>query len=117
MFWFGTDDLWTALGTAGKWKMVDHGKEALLTTKLVFWGRGFDWRKELEPRLILTGKRLDGDAPSIAVAHANAVFVSGKPGTMPPGMMTGVDVPTAGCWEFTAHYRGHTLTFVVSVDP
>jgi hypothetical protein len=116
-FWFGTDELWTALHIDGKWKMVDFGKGPVSGASLVFWARGFDWRKEFEPKLIVTGKRLDGDAPSIAVAHANAVFVSGKPGTLPPGMMTYVDVPAAGCWEFTAHYRGHTLTFVVSVEP
>jgi hypothetical protein len=40
-----------------------------------------------------------------------------RPGMMPPGMMTGLDVPTAGCWELTAHYRGHTVNFVVSVEP
>ena len=113
-FWYGTDELWTALSVDGKWKM----EGAVYTTKLVFWGRRFDWRKEFEPKLIVTGKRLDGDAPSIAVSHANAVFVPGNsPGMMPPGMMTGLDVPTAGCWEFTVHYRGHTLTFVVSVEP
>jgi hypothetical protein len=116
-FWFGTDELWTALDIDGKWKMGDYGKGTVYRTKLVFWARGFDTCKELEPKLILTGKRLDGEAPSIAVAHANAVFVPGKPGMMPPGIMTGVDVPAAGCWEFTAHYRGHTLTFVVSVEP
>jgi hypothetical protein len=82
-------------------------------TKLVFWRRGFDWRKEPEPKLIITAKRLDGEAPSVAVAHANAVFVTSNK----PAMMTGIDIPTAGCWEITAHYKGHTLTFIVSVEP
>jgi hypothetical protein len=118
VFWYGTDELWTALSVDGKWKMGNYGKDSVYTTKLVFWGRGFDWRKEYEPKLIVTGTRLDGDAPSIAIAHANAAFVPGdRPGMMPPGMMTGLEVPTAGCWELTAHYRGHTLTFVVSVEP
>ena len=69
--------------------------------------------------LVITGKRLDGDAPSIAVAHANAVFIpfpGSPPEPMPPAMMTGVDIPTAGCWELTAHYGGHTLAFIVSVE-
>jgi hypothetical protein len=47
-FWYGTDELWTALSVDGKWKMED-------TIKLVFWGRRFDWRKEFEPKLIVTG--------------------------------------------------------------
>ena len=119
MFWFGTDALWTALSFDGKWQGY-NGKPYV--QKLTFWRKGFDWRKEIEPELIVTGKRLDGDAPSIAVAHANAVFIPipipGDTGEkMPPAMMTGVDIPTAGCWELTAHYAGHSLTFVVSVEP
>ena len=117
-FWYGTDALWTTLSFDGKRKPGNYGEGTAYTTKLVFWTRDFDWRKELEPKLIITGKRLDGDAPSIAIAHANTVFVPGnRPGMMPPGMMTGIDIPTAGCWEITAHYRRHTLTFIVSVEP
>ena len=100
MFWYGTDALWTDLIINGRWEMrnnVANGKG--YTTKLTFWSRDFDGRKELEPKLIVTGKRLDGDAPSVAVA----------------AMMIGIDIPTAGCWELTAHYKGHALTFIVSV--
>jgi hypothetical protein len=32
-------------------------------------------------------------------------------------MITGVDVPTLGCWEITGRYRSHELSFVVSVTP
>lgn len=24
-----------------------------------------------------------------------------------------IDIPKAGCWEITAHYKGHDLSFVV----
>jgi hypothetical protein len=117
-FWYGSDALWTALNFDGKWKAGDYGNGTVYTTKLVFWTRDFDWRKELEPKLIVTGKRLDGNAPSVAEAHASTVFVPGnRPGMMPPGMMTGLDIPTVGCWELTAHHGGHTLTFAVSVEP
>jgi hypothetical protein len=113
MFWYGTEALWTSLSFDGKWTiqgnpLVPKG----YTTKLVFWRRGFDWHKELEPKLIITGKRLDGDSPSIAEAHASAVlFGTGD------AMMTGIDIPSAGCWELTAHYGGHTLSFIVLVEP
>jgi hypothetical protein len=112
-FWYGSDALWTLLGVDGSWHMRDNvlnGKG--YRTKLVFWRRGFDWRKESEPKLIITAKRLDGDAPPVAVADANAVFVTGDK----PAMMTGIDIPTAGCWEIAAHYKGHTLSFIVSVE-
>jgi hypothetical protein len=32
-------------------------------------------------------------------------------------MMTLIDIPKTGCWEITAHYKGHDLSFVVSVEP
>jgi hypothetical protein len=110
-FWYGSDALWTTLLLDGVWRGWD--KDQGYVQKLVWWRRGFDWRKEMEPKLIITGTRLDGDAPSIAVAHANAVFVTGPT----PAMMTGINIPTPGCWELTGHYRGHTLTYVVSVVP
>jgi hypothetical protein len=116
-FWYGTDALWTTLSIDGKWPVGKYENGSVFTTKLVFWARGFDWRKEPEPKLIVTGKRLDGDAPDVVEAHANAVFVPARPGMVPPGIMTGLDIPTAGCWEITAHYREHALTFIVSVEP
>jgi hypothetical protein len=126
-FWYGTDQLWTALGSDGKWSMGDnvlHGKG--YRTKLTFWSRSFNWRTELEPKLVIIAKRLDADLPSIVVAQANAVFIPSH-GTaaiapdiarrVPPAMMTAINIPTAGCWEVTAQYRGHALPFVVSVEP
>jgi hypothetical protein len=95
-FWYGTDQLWTALGFDGKWSMRD--------------------------KLVVIAKRLDVEAPSVVVAHANAAFIPSDgrvptAGTVAPAMMTAIDIPTAGCWEVTVHYRGHTLPFVVSVEP
>jgi hypothetical protein len=113
-FWYGSDALWTSLQVDGKW--TTFGKEedgSIYRTKLVFWQRGFDWRNETEPKLIITGKRIDGDAPTIAVAHANAVFLLSREGA---GIMTLVDIPKSGCWEITAHYKGHDLSFVVEVE-
>lgn len=111
MFWFGSEDLWTALSVNAKWKTGDKNT---LSAKLTLWGRGFDWRKETKPKLIVTGKRLDGDGPSVAVAEAHAVFIPSRDAA---GIMTGISIPTAGCWEITTHYAGHRLTFVVAVEP
>jgi hypothetical protein len=30
-------------------------------------------------------------------------------------MLTGVRVPSEGCWEFMADYKGHSVSFVVAV--
>jgi hypothetical protein len=115
LFWYGTEALWTALPFDGKWPAFGKKEDGwVYRTKLVFWHRGFDWHTENKPDLIVTGERLDGDAPTIAVAHANAVFLPTREGA---GMMTLIDIPKAGCWEITAHYKGHDLSFVVSVEP
>ena len=68
------------------------------------------------PDLLLRVNASTATHHPVAVADASAVFVQDKPGLMPPGMMTLIDIPTVGCWELTAHYGGHTLTFVVSVE-
>ena len=113
-FWYGSDALWTHLPINGKWRAAAHEEDgSIFRTKLTFWQRGFDWRNETEPKLIITGKRLDGDAPSVAVAHANAVFIPNRDAA---GIMTMIDIPKKGCWEITAYYKGHDLSFVVSVE-
>jgi hypothetical protein len=105
-FWYGTESLWTLLGVQGTWNI--HTAQ-----KLFYWRRGFDWRREPEPELIVIAKRLDREAPPVAAGPAYAVFVT----TERPGMMTGIDIPSTGCWELTAQYGGHRLSFVVSVQP
>jgi hypothetical protein len=114
-FWYGTESLWTLLGVRGAWNIQNNvleGKRGY-RTKLTYWRRGFDWRREPEPGLIVIAKRLDREAPPVAAGPAHAVFVT----TERPGMMTGIDIPSTGCWELTAQYGGQKLSFVVSVQP
>jgi hypothetical protein len=105
-FWYGAESLWTLLGVRGTWK-------GGYRTKLTYWRRGFDWRREPEPNLIVIAKRLDREAPPVAADTAHAVFVT----TERPGMMTGIEIPSMGCWEVTAQYGRNRLSFVVSVQP
>jgi hypothetical protein len=110
-FWYGTESLWTLLDVPGTWRV---GGRKVCRTKLVYWTQGFDWRREPEPKLTVTARRLDREAPSVAEEHANAVFVTGP---QPAAMMTGIDIPSTGCWKLTAQYRDQKLSFVVSVQP
>jgi hypothetical protein len=110
-FWYGTESLWTLLDVPGTWRM---GGGRVYSTKLVYWRQGFDSRREPEPELIVTARRLGREAPSVAADPAVAVFVTGR---QPAAMMTGIDIPTTGCWELTARYRDQKLSFVVSVQP
>jgi hypothetical protein len=94
------------LGIPSTWHIKDSDG-----AKLTYWHRGFDWRKR-KPELTVVAKRLDREAPIVAAGPTNAVFVT----TDKPAMMTGIDIPSSGCWEITAQYRGDSLSFVVSVQ-
>jgi hypothetical protein len=114
LFAYGNDGLWTELQRDGRW--FAFGKERdgwVYETKLTFWHRGFDWRKD-KPALTVTAKRLDVDTAPVTADHANSVFL---PNREAAGMMTLLAVPTLGCWEITAHYESNELSFVVSVEP
>jgi hypothetical protein len=114
-YWYGTESLWTLLGVQGTWHIHSNVLEGEggYRTKLTYWRRGFDWRREPEPKLIVIAKRIDREAPPVAADYASAVFVT----TERPGMMTAINIPSTGCWELTAQYGGHRLSFVVSVQP
>ncbi len=114
-FWYGTESLWTLLGVDGVWHMHNNVSEnkGFYTTKLTYWRQGFDWRREPKPALAVSAKRLDREAPIVAADHSNAVFVT----TNKPAMMTGIDIPSNGCWEIEAKYHDENLSFIVSVEP
>jgi len=111
-FWYGSPAIWTALSSDGVW-ILPRNADGTYRQKLLWWREGLDWRTEPQPNLIVVGKRLDGTAPVVAVASASSAFIT----TDRPAMMMGMDVPSAGCWEFTGYYRGHALSFVVEILP
>jgi hypothetical protein len=117
-FWLGTEKLWTVLQKSGQvWDWVPHaaGKEhevQPLTAK-IFWGSvDFKWDKEWRPALRVTGRRLDGNAPPLLTLPTTNAF----PGPA-AAMLTGVYIPTPGCWEITGDYKGQKLSFVVWLQP
>lgn len=111
-FWYGTRALWTGLSYEGNWGGLHNDKG--YRQKLFFWSKGYDWRKEPKPDLIITARRLDGNAPDVAVADANNAFVPSRDAA---AIVTAFELPTEGCWDVTAHFRGRALTFTVSVKP
>jgi hypothetical protein len=113
-FWLGTDKLWIALPKSGKvwgWGPRAPGQPDL--TAKIFWGSvDFDYHRKEDYSLKVTGRRLDGDAPPLVVDRVtNALFVPHA------AMLTGVYVPTPGCWEITGDYKGQKLSFVVWLYP
>jgi len=108
-FWFGTDKLWAAIPVDGAWRGLGHytPNDPTFRQKLFWWRQGYDWHTEPQPRLKVTGRRLDADADPLMVDRATNV--SSEPG----GMLVGINFPTVGCWEITGHYGDDALTFVV----
>jgi hypothetical protein len=112
-FWFGTEKLWTVLHEGGTWNGLPHytPDDPTFRQKLCFWRTGFDAHSEPRPALRIRGKRLDGAAPPLASDRANAGWQDPEQ----PFMVTGINLPTLGCWRITAHYRDQELSFVVRV--
>ncbi len=119
--WYGTDRLWIAPPPdGGVWRAqhlsttdpasgnkVDWWREA----KMSWWRQGYDWHVDFEPRLKVTGRRLDSRAPPLVAGEVNAVGIR-FPNIY---MMGSLYFPTLGCWEITGRYEDDELTFVVWV--
>ena len=110
--WYGSDDLWTMLRPGGEnWGHLPNNG-GTFTQKTWWWSRKFNLAAgEGTPRIIVTGKRLD----------APGSFRAGDPGTsgtadFGAAMLVGVDIPSTGCWEIRAHYKGAELAYVVLVE-
>ena len=111
-FWYGSTTLWTAIPTDAVWYSLPHNPKGY-TQKVVWWRDGYVWDKEPEPKLIVSGERLDAKAPPLNVSIANGVYAS----DIGSAMMVGVDIPTPGCWKITGKYKDAELSFVVWVAP
>jgi hypothetical protein len=111
-FWFGTDELWTDLPISGMWRGLPHysPNDPRFRQKMAWWRVGYNWRAEPNPALKITGRRLDGLAAPV-VADVNNAFWDHQ-----SAMMSGLFIPTVGCWEITGRYHDEVmLSFVIWV--
>jgi|SRR5579862_469523 hypothetical protein len=111
-FWFGTDKLWTYLPKNGIWRLSHYSPtDTTLSQKLPWWREGYDPHNdpppEYRPMLKITGKRLN--SPALSFASDNADNVIGRP----PYIMTGLDIPSVGCWKITARFEDAELSFII----
>jgi hypothetical protein len=111
-FWYGSPALWTAIRHNGTWEALPHNPEGY-TQKVFWWRDGYVWNEEPEPELIVTGERLDAMAPPLKSSKATNAYAS----DIGSAMLTGVDLPTVGCWKITGKYKDAELSFVVWVAP
>lgn len=111
-FYYGTEKLWTRLYPKGQWGSLPY-YDGAYSQKVWWWRKGFVGTTEQQPALQVTGKQLDGNATLVA-SRATSGYASDLGGW---AMLVGVEVPQAGCWEFTGEYGGEKLSFVVQVLP
>ena len=113
--WFGTEALAVILPEDGIWPTTKPG--ALLAVK-VFWystefqavaERGFNGGSHMGFRARI--RRLDESPNNAKIPGPSWAGLGGlgKNWTI----LTGIDFPSAGCWEITAEYLDQSLTFVV----
>ena len=116
-FWLGSEKLWTKRPIDGLWyglRTIDTDSgftHEIYRDKVFWWRKGYDWRVENPPQLKVTGKRLDAPAPALYAGQTQPAFIK------IPAMVSGVDIPTVGCWEITGDYKSDKLSFVVWVVP
>jgi hypothetical protein len=109
-FWYGDEKLAVLLKAGGRWRGM--GPDRSYRDKLFWWRQGYDGTAEPTPKLIVTGRRLDGDAPALAIPGSTG---ANHPDFGGWAMLVGVEFPVAGCWQVTGEYGAHKLTFVVDV--
>ncbi len=68
---------------------------------------------EPQPALVVTGRRLDAEAPALRFYGATNAMAD----DIGEAMLTGVEFPTLGCWEVQGQYKKTSLTFVVWIAP
>jgi hypothetical protein len=112
LFWFGSEGLWTALHTNGAWSGLPLNPDGY-TQKIMWWSNLYSLKDELEPALIVRGRRLDAKAAPLRFYGATNAFSD----DIGEAMLTGVEFPTLGCLEVTGQYKKTELTFVVWIAP
>ncbi len=104
--WYGSEALAVQLPYPGFWPMTREGH--LIAVKLFWWTAAFHNGKPSD--LKVTVENLDGRTNDVVISRATTAYATDLGGWT---FLTGVDFPSAGCWEITGEYLGQALTFVV----
>ncbi|MCA9919929.1 MAG: hypothetical protein KC445_18355 [Anaerolineales bacterium] len=110
-FWYGTNELWTALWPDGTWQQLPKSEDGYVN-KLVWFREGYVWTEEERPLLTISAQQLDGNSVVEPFTQATNGFQEDY-GSF---MLTGIALPNLGCWQITGAYGGHSLSYVVWVQ-
>lgn len=102
--WYGSEELWTMLAPDGEaWAVGGQ--------KTFWWSTAWAGASaDPEPAIRVTATRLDGPGSAESEPGTNAIRED-----FGEAMLVGIEIPSAGCWEITATYRGATLAYVVEI--
>jgi len=115
-FWFGSEKLWTVLPADGTWRGTVPSK-----TGDFAYGDKLPWFllhpafSEKDERLTVTGKMLDGTAPSFTETEGR--FFANSQDDDAAMIVGGINIPVFGCWQIAGHYGDQDLTFTIWVAP
>lgn len=112
LFWYGSERLWTALHADGVWAGLPDNTSGY-TQKIMWWSDSYVLKDELEPALVVSGRRLDEKSEPLTFYGATNAMAD----DIGEAMLTGVDFPSLGCWKITGQYKKSELTFVVWLAP
>jgi hypothetical protein len=111
-FWFGSEKLWTHLPVDGTWlRLKPYFPGDSNYRQKIFWYSAHPVSKGFSHGM-LAGRRLDGPATPFESTFPMHGINSDNNSVM---AVSGVDLPTAGCWEITGTYGSEKVTFVVWV--
>src|ERR1700689_2000710 len=117
-FLFGNNSLWTWVDPATDIKPNSTGPRATYFFKLVYWLPGLSWDHagERPSHLKVVARRLDDPAaPIVFTERTNKVglYLTEAQKDADAALMTGLELPTGGCWEVAAGYEGSRVTYVL----
>jgi hypothetical protein len=113
-FWIGTKKLWTQLRKDGTWQGLPQWDDGSFRQKIFWFREGYSWHRDPQPRLEITGQRVDSLA-AVAVKLGDQARNGWTNDAEHPFMVSGVNLPSVGCWKITGHYEDGELSFVVWV--
>ena len=111
-FWYGSNELWLDLRIDGTWYGLPKSDTGY-GNKIALWHEGYSQAEEPQPEITLSARQLDGEA----VVEPQVYGTNAYHPDYGQFMMTGIELPTLGCWEITAVYQKASLSFVVWVTP
>jgi hypothetical protein len=106
------DGLRVYLNNNGVWRQLPIGEKGGYNQKIFWKFPGYVAMNDPMPDLAVMGRQLNGNGSFVSEGPATNATSSETNGD---AILSGVEIPTYGCWELTGEYEGSKLSFVVWV--